>query len=286
MTFLERALMAYARDFPLRRGKLRLVNALWRMAAGYPPYNRVAILRHGGMRMPCDLNEMLQRQFYYFGTYFLEDEILRCWEAAAKTARVIFDIGANAGIFSLAALASNPKATVHAFEPTPEIDLRLRATASMNHLAQLVINEMAVADWDGQAVLRRWRGEDNSNEGMNYITTEDLDADSEAVPVVSLDRYCGDRGIDRIDLLKIDIQGNEPLAFAGAAQMLRNRCIGTIFAELNWQPGRQDEPAAQMIQMLEKAGYLFACPAICLEWRKPGAWMRELSDIVARPGTV
>ena len=279
---LESLLLAYARHFPIRRGKLRLVNALWRRAAGQGPYNRVAVLRHGGLRMPCDLNEMLQRQFYYFGTYFLEDEILRCWEVVARNAGVVFDIGANGGIYSLAALAANPAATVHAFEPTPEIAARLRTTASMNHLSQLVVNEMAVLDRNGLATLRRSRGEDDSNEGMNFVATSVPDTDCEAVSVVSLDSYCAARGIRRIDLLKIDIQGNEPLAFAGAATLLRERRIGTVFAELNWVPGRHDGPAIEMIQMLEQAGFQFARPAVRLEWRKSGEWMWGLSDIVAQ----
>ena len=73
--------------------------------------------------MSCDLSEMLQRQFYFFGTYFVEEHILTCWEQEAKGARVIFDVGANAGIFSLAALAVQRDATVHAFEPTPRSPL-------------------------------------------------------------------------------------------------------------------------------------------------------------------
>ena len=34
--------------------------------------------------MHFDLRQMLQRQFYFFGTYFLEEEILHCWEHEAK----------------------------------------------------------------------------------------------------------------------------------------------------------------------------------------------------------
>ena len=60
-----------------------------------------------------DLNEMLQRQFYFFGTYFLEEDILSCWETAAKGAKVIFDVDANSGIYSLAALGIQLDAIVH-----------------------------------------------------------------------------------------------------------------------------------------------------------------------------
>ena len=103
--------------------------------------------------MPCDLGEMLQRQFYFFGTYFLEEDILSCWEAAAKGAKLILDVGANAGIYSLAALAIQPHATVHAFEPTAEIAARLRATAMLNGLDHLNVHEAAVLNKNGQAAL-------------------------------------------------------------------------------------------------------------------------------------
>jgi hypothetical protein len=88
----ERALIAYARAFPLRKGKLRVMDRLWRVAAGDRGTARLAHLRYGGLKMPCDLTEMLQRQFYFFGTYFLEEQILDCWTKAAKEAEVIFDV--------------------------------------------------------------------------------------------------------------------------------------------------------------------------------------------------
>src|ERR1035441_6632313 len=101
----ERLLVLYARRFPIRRGKLRVINLLWRAAIGDQSTYRVAVLNHGGFKMSCDVSEMLQRQFYFFGTYFLEEDILSCWETAAKGAKIVLDIGANAGVYSLAALA-------------------------------------------------------------------------------------------------------------------------------------------------------------------------------------
>ena len=76
---------------------------------------RLAHLKHGGLTMSCDLSEMLQRQCYFFGTYFVEEYILDCWQHEAKGAKVIFNMGANAGIFSLAALAVQQDATVACF---------------------------------------------------------------------------------------------------------------------------------------------------------------------------
>ena len=278
----ERLLVAYARRFPLRRGKLRLVNALWRAVSGKSGPWRLAKLAHGGFEMECDLREMLQRQFYFFGTYFLEDELLRCWTQAAQGSHTVFDVGANAGIYSLAALAANPNAVVHAFEPTPEIAASLCATAQRNGLYRLHVHELAVFRADADAVLTRFRGETGDNEGMNYIRTGVGDATLERVRTARLDTFCAEHGISRLDLVKIDIQGHEPAALEGAGRMLAEGRIGTVFMELNWSPGSAHAPAQEAIDLLARSGYRFSRPGRQLEWRGAGEWMRDLSDIVAR----
>src|ERR1700745_3709482 len=112
---LENALITYARRFPIRRGKLRVVDSLWQAMVSDRSADRLATLKHGGFKMSCDLSEMLQRQFYFFGTYLLKEDLLDCWAAISRDAKVVFDVGANAGIYSLAALAAQPDAVVHAF---------------------------------------------------------------------------------------------------------------------------------------------------------------------------
>jgi len=185
-TPLEHLLLLYARQFPIRRGKLRLIDTCWRLAAGRESPQRLARLKFGGFVMPCDLREMLQRQFYFFGTYFLEDHLLECWQGAARGVNVVFDVGANAGIYSLAALAVAPAAVVHAFEPTPEIAARLRTSARLNKLARLHVHELAVSDETGFASLHTWRGETGENEGMNFISAEEGAAGTRRVETVDL----------------------------------------------------------------------------------------------------
>ena len=281
----ENLLILYARRFPIRRGKLRMINLLWRAAVGDRSTHRVAVLNHGGLKMPCDLSEMLQRQFYFFGTYFLEEDILRCWEAAAKGAKVILDVGANAGIYSLAALAIQPDATVHAFEPTPEIAARLRATAKLNGLDHLHVHETAVLNKNGQATLKRFRGELGTNEGMNFISRDLGDSGTERVKTVCVDQFCQDHSINHIDLMKLDIQGHEHSALKGAERLIRSGHIGIIFLELNWAKSAGATcPATESIRLLEQAGYRFSRPGKRLNWQKAGDWVRALSDVIAHRG--
>ena len=222
---------------------------------------------------------MLQRQYYFFGTYFMEEQILDCWVEVARTAAVIFDVGANAGIYSLEALAAHPTAVVHAFEPTPEIAGWLRGTIELNGLDGLLVHEMAVACETGRATLRRYRGETGINEGMNYITHDDGPG-CERISTVRLDEFCQSRGIDYIDLMKLDIQGNEAAALEGAGRLISDGRIGMIFMELNWGAG-PDCPASMALGYLDRAGYVFSAPGSRLAWRSPGDWLRGLSDVVA-----
>ena len=278
----ENVLVMYARRFPIRRGKLRVIDCLWQTALSGRCTRRVTTLKHGGFKMSCDLSEMLQRQFYFFGTYFLEEDLLGCWQAMAKGTKVVLDVGANAGIYSLAALAGQPDVVVHAFEPTPEIAARLRATAKLNGLKNLYVHEVAVLRDDGQATLKRFRGELGNNEGMNFVLRDVGNSDAERVKTVSLDQFCQDHSIDQVDLLKLDVQGQEYSALKGAEHLIRAGRIGTIFMELNWD-GRAGIPCAatESIRLLEQADYLFSKPRKRLNWEKAGDWLHGVSDIVA-----
>ena len=153
----------------------------------------------------------------------------------SRDAEIVFDVGANAAIYSLAAIAANKNAQVYAFEPTPEIADGINNTVKLNDLARLRVCRLAVTDRDGVASLNRYHGGDKAdNDGMNFVTLESKTADSVTVPTTSIDSFCHAHAIARIDLMKIDVQGHEASVLRGAEKMLAAGSIGTIFLELNW----------------------------------------------------
>lgn len=284
-SFFEKALVIYARHFPVRSGKLRVVESLWRLANGSRETFRTSQLTFDGIRIECDLREMLQRQYHYFGTYASESSNVERWRVLASSSCVIVDIGANSGIYSLVAAAAAPHASVHAFEPTPEIAARLRRNRHINGLDNITVHEMALSSADGIATLVRFRGETSDNEGMNFLAGAKVPEGSSTleVPVRSLDNLFLEYGITQIDLMKLDVQGHEPMVLAGANRLLESGAISMIFIELNW--GEADDPgcpASTSIGHLAQAGYLFAELPAAQNWRAAGPWLRAHSDVVAR----
>lgn len=280
---LESLLKLYARHFPVRRGKYRIIERFGARPDAGGGFVRQARLIYGGFSMDCDLRKQLQRQFYYFGTYFLEERVLATWSRYARSAKVVFDVGANAGIYSLAAAAASPESEVYAFEPTPEIAAHLRGTVGMNGIeGHLHVQEVAVGDRPGSIFLNRFSGKNEDNEGMNFVSSECRAPSSVEVPMVSLDAFCSERGLQKIDLLKVDVQGNEPAVFEGARRLIERGAIQSIFFELNWN--RQDPdrcPAREAIKLLSCAGYRFGDPNGQMEPREAGPWLEALSDVVA-----
>ena len=280
----ETLLKLYARYFPLKKGKYRLVESLWKKSVAPENRKRKARLLAGGFHIDCDLNLVLQRQFYFFGTYFLEQENLACWSDYSKRSQVIFDVGANLGIYSLTSAAISPEARLFAFEPTPAIAAHLRRTLEDNHLNRINVVEKAVARTSGTAVLNLLGAKIEGNEGMNFVTQKAVAADSITIETVSLDDFCQLQGIDQIDLLKIDIQGNEAEALRGAERMLSEGRIRCIFTELNWETDPEKlDPALEVVELLQEKGFLFASPTKNAVPKPAGEWLRGLSDVVATP---
>lgn len=136
---------------------------------------------------------------------------------------------------------------------------------------------------DGQAILRRFRGELGTNEGMNYICSDTGDWDGERIPTVCLDKFCERRGITHIDLLKLDVQGHEHSVLQGAEGLIKFGRVKIIFMELNWARHMGARcPATESVQLLAQAGYHFAAPDDCAKWRQAGSWLQNLDDVMVR----
>lgn len=250
---VHNALKIYARSFPIAKGKNRLVALLWKPLS-FGQYERQATLRQAKVKMSCDLTQMLQRHFYFFGGY--EETECEHWMKLAGESKVIFDVGSNVGLYSLLAAKVNPQAQIHAFEPTPEVFQRLQENLALNHMTNVTANQVAAGKANGKIFLQRSQGIDDDNEGMNFVSDITSDNSSLSVDLISIGQYCDQKGIGNIDLMKIDVEGGEYNVLLGLEEMLQSQSIKVIFMELlEWAANRAGHSTVDIKQLLKNAGY-------------------------------
>ena len=188
------------------------------------------------------------------------------WKRLLPPARaaVIFDVGANVGQTALAFAGLYPQAAILSFEPGAEAYRDLCANTRDNPRIQPV--NAALGAQDGQAELFLNGAHvtnsllDNDAGAGLYVDPAFLAHRSTAtVEVATLDRFCRDRNIARIDLLKIDAQGYELEILRGARLLIEDRSIPLIYLEVSFVPIYKDQPLFPEIYgyMLDK-GYKLA----------------------------
>jgi FkbM family methyltransferase len=126
------------------------------------------------------------------------------------------DVGANVGAVALA-LAKYVGSTgrVFAFEPGPPNLLRLQSNFRLNPglLGRTEIFGCGIADKPGEL----WWAEEPGNPGNALLS----DKGTHKIPVTTLDTFLRERQLDRVDFLKIDVEGMELLVMRGATELLR-----------------------------------------------------------------
>ena len=168
-----------------------------------------------------DLADEFCRTWYYWGYERYEPGVGRLLTTLARQRRVIVEAGANIGYYTLLMATAQPAgATVHAFEPRPDVFARLSENIALNALTSVRLNDAAVSDTAGRATLYL---PDSGNREMASLDRSFAPAmRSIDVRTVRLDAYCASNGL-AVDLLKLDVEGSEVRALEGLGAVLRDR---------------------------------------------------------------
>lgn len=186
----------------------------------------------GDVAFDVDLSLHAIASKYYFQTHemFLE----RIFRERLKPGAVFVDIGANMGYWSaFSASLVRREGAVHAFEPAPAFFASVDRLARANPDFRIFANNMALgaedATLDMAVVAPRPENFANfdTNIGSSSLLPGFLDHARELVetiqvPVTTFDAYAArmNLDLDRIGLIKIDVEGFESFVFDGMAQAL------------------------------------------------------------------
>ncbi len=173
-----------------------------------------------GCVIGCDLSDFIERHIYFEGLWDAVEAFL--FTRLLEPGMTVIDAGANVGEFSiLAATAVGPGGSVHSFEPVERNFARLRANLAANHLSNVHPARAALWNEDTELTLGLRSDLDaRGNQGGWTIARQAEDVARVATPAVRLDTYAARAGLKRVDVIKMDIQGAEPFALAGAHELL------------------------------------------------------------------
>lgn len=159
------------------------------------------------------------------GDYEPEERAL--FEAAIRPGDVVLDVGAHIGLYALtAARAVGPTGRVVAFEPSSANRAILEQNIAENGYRNVEVVAAAVGDEPGKADLALSSG----NTGDHSLATGRTSGrPTEAVTVTTIDACAG----GPVDVIKMDIQGGEPLALRGASATLAASENVVLFTELS-----------------------------------------------------
>lgn len=156
-----------------------------------------------------------------------ERELLR---RILRVGDVVVDAGANIGVYSqFLARCIGATGVVHSFEPSPENFKRLQSAT--RKLANVRLSQAAVGECTGRSKLYL---SDKLNVDHRAYATEEDSRRSMPIDIIALDDYF--KPGERVDLIKIDIQGYELHALRGANRVLADNPAAKLLLEF-WPYG-------------------------------------------------
>lgn len=173
-------------------------------------------------------------------------------DTLADSDAVIVDVGANAGAFSLPIIKRAGKAARAAlFEPNPVMRARLQANLDLNALAMAKIFDCAISDTAGTARLH-FPGNGNLGQGRIGQGYDGPNAREGVEVALRLLADClTEARFDRVDLLKVDVEGLEDRVIAPLLQTEVAPRPRLIYVEVEHQGGW----AYPLLDVLAEAGY-------------------------------
>ena len=137
---------------------------------------------------------------------------------------ICVDVGANIGLYSLAFAWLAPLGQVYAFEPSPGTFDHLRQNVENNHLGNVETFKLALGDQaEGSVHFHEFPFFTAGNfavDNDSFLTSEALGSNYFEAPATTLDAFVAEHRIDRIDLVKIDVEGAELSVLDGAKKTL------------------------------------------------------------------
>lgn len=166
-------------------------------------------------------------KLYFPAKEYSESAELKLFVTLAKDSQVILDIGANTGMYSVVSSKANPKAIIKAFEPYDVNAGRLRTNLELNGAVEQVeiiqkalgaetrTIQFAVPDGGQICDVSSADVEFTKKHYQKWLTYKEVETEQ-----LTLDEFCESSELDRLDLIKLDVENHELNVLKGGLKSL------------------------------------------------------------------
>jgi len=207
------------------------------------PEVEMIINTNEGFKMLVSPHDYASYQIFFLGCY--DRWLTNFLKAHISEGSVCWDIGTERGWFTL--LMANlvgPSGRVDAFEAFPPNFNKLQNNVTQNNFHWVKANNLAISDKKGTMYFVPPSNDITHNinylqdcSGVGYLTDKPT-ASCIKVSTISIDQYAELYPLERLDLIKIDIEGAEYAALVGAEKVVR-RFRPKIVIEYNRESARR-----------------------------------------------
>jgi len=217
-----------------------------------------AIPTVGGKQVLLEPGDELSRAVFITGFY--EPESMAAISQILPKGGVFVDVGAHCGMFTLlAADKVGPEGKVVAFEPSKREYDRLIANVELNGLRNVITSTAAVAEVAGEVRLliaeAGHAGHNTTSKRFAYPAVRLAEAVD--VPAVTLDAFFLQHGLDRCDVIKMDIEGGELPALKGAVGILQKHRPTLVLETFEKAMAANETTTGALTGWLAEQGYQF-----------------------------
>lgn len=213
------------RSLPSFKGKKRIGALLFRKAI-YSYSDKLIPCKNGLRFHILNTQDSVGRDLFFDGEY--EPETISLISSLLEAGDVMVDAGANIGAISLP-VAKKKAVRIYAFEPGAHIFEILEKNVAINHLGNITPVRLALSDAEKTSEyyesdrVHGWSGMVKIDSFQHY-----------PVQTITLDSFAEKNKIDKIKVLKVDVQGWEYFVFKGAEKLIDEGRIAHIIFELEW----------------------------------------------------
>jgi FkbM family methyltransferase len=184
----------------------------------------VRISRHKDFKMVY-YGGAIERETFRNGLFKTwENDVGWIWIELCKMSQVVFDIGANTGIYSLVAKSMNPSAIIYSFEPSIHSFKKLELNNKINDF-DIICEQLAISNQSKEQIFYDIPDTNQttaslSPDKMKYSLGYSGDILEYKVNTITISDYIKKHSIQNIDLIKIDVELHEAEVVEGLATYL------------------------------------------------------------------